>query len=86
MRTDFIEDQAELSGLCRMSIHFGLRKIPSRVSSPRMCFRLLSGSDAESDEDDDLDDAADIMEMEAGDRDVNISDEALKNQVTRVHM
>ena len=51
-----------------------------------MCFRLLSGSDAESDEDDDLDDAADIMEMEAGDRDVNISDEALKNQVTRVHM
>ena len=71
-----------------MSIHTGLRtcRFPSRVSSSGMCFRLLSGSDAESDEDDDLDDAADIMEMEAGDRDVNISDEALKNQVTRVHM
>lgn len=49
-----------------------------------MC--VLTGSEADSDENDDLDDDADVMEIEAGDLDVKLSDQALKNQVARVHM
>ncbi|XP_005093577.1 claspin isoform X2 [Aplysia californica] len=47
----------------------------------------LSGSEYDSDENDDLAEEDDILEEEAGDRDMaGVSEEALRNQVGRVHM
>ena len=65
------------------------RQLLSVQCVPRCHFELyfaITGSEAESDEDDDLDDDADVMEMEAGDLDLNMSQQALKNQVSRVHV
>ena len=46
----------------------------------------LSGSEAESDENLDLDEEEDYLEMEAGDNDVTLNQDELRDQVGRVHM
>ena len=46
----------------------------------------LSGSEAESDENLDIDEEDDYLEMEAGDNDVTLDQEQLRDQVGRVHM
>ena len=47
---------------------------------------VLPGSEAESDEDLDLAEEEDILEAEAGDRDMaGVSNEALRKQVGRLH-
>ncbi|XP_064604101.1 claspin-like [Liolophura sinensis] len=46
----------------------------------------LSGSEYDSDEDLDIPEEEDILMEEEGDKDINISEEELRNQVGRVHM
>ena len=46
----------------------------------------LSGSEVESDENLDLDEEDDYLEMEAGDNDVTLNQDELRDQVGRVHL
>ena len=46
----------------------------------------ISGSEAESDENYDVDEEEDMLEMEEGDNDVTLNNEELRNQVGRVHL
>ena len=46
----------------------------------------LSGSEAESDENLDIAEEDDYFEMEAGDNDVTLNNDQLRDQVGRVHM
>ena len=46
----------------------------------------LSGSEAESDENLDIAEEDDYFDMEAGDNDVTLNNDQLRDQVGRVHM
>ncbi|XP_029643291.1 claspin-like [Octopus sinensis] len=46
----------------------------------------LSGSEYDSDENDNLDDEFDVMEEEEGDKDITLDNDELRNQVGRVHL
>ena len=97
IRREFVEMEAELSGEQekdrllflqadkKTSILWPLTAL-QKMTSQMAVFYCFPGSEADSDEDYDIDEKDDILEHELGDDDQVMSDSELRDQVGRVHL